>query len=337
MKTQLGIAALLGSLFASTAMAETYYVPGACDVKRGSLEIQNKSADGASLWVQLPTTPVEEIRYDINGKDGLVVRASEFMDRAQGFAIKTFSSTLSLKWNCAGTSYDLSTYTTPEIDYAIKAGSADFQILNLNPIAQKVRLEVLSSDDRVLATHEVSFEKSYETQRVQFQFPTDSSKLHVLGSGRLHSVLINAEGSRLPQQIHAPTKLDTPADQVYFLIGTKDNRSGESYVIGLQDPKTIETARQQISNPQLEKIIVAGISLGNHGVNRSFTSRDRSPYSWSVTRVDGFSDFALIDCDGSPDIVEENLMERIQTGGNICFWHYRVLRELTREQVMRGY
>lgn len=337
MRIQFGIAALIGLMTASTATAETFYVPGACDPSKAFLEVQNKGTSEAALWIQLPTFPVQEIRYDLGGKSSLVIRGSEFLDRAQGFGIKTYSNSLSLKWSCEKRSYALSSWTSPESDYLIQPGTGDLQLLNLAPVPQNVKLEILNGANEILATHEIAFQKSYETQRVQFQFPTDSTTLRISGSGRLHTVLLDEQSQRQKTLVRAPAHLETPADQVYFLISTKEARPDESYVIGMQDPKMIATARQQILDPQLEKIIVAGISLGNQNVNRSFTGRDRSPYSWSVSRVDAFSDFALIDCDGSPDIVEENLMERIQQGGNICFWHYRVIRELSREEVMRGY
>ncbi len=67
-----------------------------------------------------------------------------------------------------------------------------------------------------------------------------------------------------------------------------------------------------------------------------FFQKDKSPYSWSVNRVDAFADFAHIDCDGSPDITEERLMQKLNEGGRICFWRYRVVRELKAEEVSSG-
>ena len=92
----------------------------------------------------------------------------------------------------------------------------------------------------------------------------------------------------------------------------------------------------EIKNPMLAKIVVAGIELGNGGFNRALLAKDKVPYSWSVYRVDAFADFAHIDCDGSPELVEERIAQRLSEGGRICFWRYRVVRELKPSEINSG-
>ena len=330
----------LGIVLATTlAQAESFYVPGTCQPKQAALLFENKTALPQVYWVQLQTNPIQEIRFDLDAKSKLRVSANEIMDSAQGFAVKTYesSSDFNLSWSCAGQSFPLSSFTSPDLEYDLSAGAGDLQLLNLAPVQNDLRYQILDAQNSVLEERVLHFEKSYETQRLKLQLPVEAKRLKLSATGRVHSFLFGAQGTRIPGLVRAPTSMAAPTDKVYFLVSTRDANPRESYVVATEDPKIIATAREQIQNPKLEKILLAGITLGSQNMNRSFSSRDRSPYSWSVSRIDGFTDFALIDCDGSPDIIEEHLMERLQAGGNICFWHYRVIRELTSEQVQRGY
>jgi hypothetical protein len=335
-RTFIGLGIIFGAF---TAQAESFYVPGSCDTKQGALLFENKTDVPQAFWVQLQTHPIQELRYDLDAKSKLRVSASEMMDSTQGFAVKTYelSSDFNLSWSCAGKSFQLSSFTSPDLEYPLSEGGGDLQLLNLSPLQNDLHYQILDAQNSVMAEKTLHFEKSYETQRLQLQLPAQAKRLKLSATGRIHSLLFDAHGIRTTGLVRAPTSLAAPADKVYFLISTRDANPRESYVVGMDDPKMIATAREQIQNPKLEKILMAGITLGTQNINRSFSSRDRSPYSWSVSRLDGFADFALIDCDGSPDIIEEHLMERLQAGGNICFWHYRVIRELTSEQVQRGY
>lgn len=335
-RTLIGVGLVLS---ATRAAAESFYVPGSCEPKKAFLMFENKTAAPQAYWIQLQTFPIQELRYDLEPKSQLKVFASEFLDKAQGFAVKTYenSSGFQLTWSCAGQNFPLASTTSPEVEYELKPGPGDLQFINLAPLQNDLRFQILDTDGSALMDKTLHFEKSYETQRVSLNLPAEAKLLKISASGRVHSLLFDSAGIRTPGRVRQPAALAPPADKVYFLIATRGPNPRESYVVGMDDPKTIATAREQIRNPNIDKILLAGISLGSQGMNRSFSSPDRSPYSWSVSRVDGFTDFALIDCDGSPDLIEEHLMERLQAGGNICFWRYRVIRELSLAEVQRGY
>ncbi len=76
-----------------------------------------------------------------------------------------------------------------------------------------------------------------------------------------------------PASALKPVTLPVDTGKTYFLVSTKEAKPDEAFVIALQDPKMIATAREQIQNPTLEKIVVAGIELGNGGFNRAFFSK----------------------------------------------------------------
>ncbi|MGZ6395786.1 MAG: BP74-related protein, partial [Pseudobdellovibrionaceae bacterium] len=63
-----------------------------------------------------------------------------------------------------------------------------------------------------------------------------------------------------------------------------------------------------------------------------------SPWSWQVVEAQNYADFAHISCDGTPALVEERLNSWLQeTGGTICFWNYRVVRELTLRELTQQF
>jgi hypothetical protein len=163
------------------------------------------------------------------------------------------------------------------------------------------------------------------------------ARVEILASARLHSEAFFGDDERQsPPLAMTAATLQPDSNKKYFLVSAKGQSPNGSFVIALDDEEKFRTAREQINNPQLEKIVVARIALGNSQHNRAFNSRDKSPYSWNVTDVDAFADFAHIDCDGSPDLIEERLQQRLSEGGRICFWRYRVVRELSLPEVSTG-
>ena len=64
-------------------------------------------------------------------------------------------------------------------------------------------------------------------------------------------------------------------------------------------------------------------------MNRDFRAPGAPPWSWHLTRFDGFSDIAIELCDGWPSFVEADVPGWIaNTNGEICFWSYTVVEEL---------
>jgi hypothetical protein len=122
----------------------------------------------------------------------------------------------------------------------------------------------------------------------------------------------------------------------FFLL--ENGSRTQSFIAELQDPVVIAQALNQIARPNafLPRILIAQAQLTHNSVNRDWQHPSRAPWNWSVQEVFRFADFAMQECDGSPEFLDEILPYWLSGGGLICFWNYKVTRELTPEQVTTG-
>jgi hypothetical protein len=128
-----------------------------------------------------------------------------------------------------------------------------------------------------------------------------------------------------------------PAQKGRFFLFENDSRN-QSFVAELTEPTHILQAQLQIKNPQqsLPRILVAQARMKHHYHNRNWQHPSKAPWNWSVEEVFRFADLAMQECDGSPEFLDEILPYWVAGGGLICFWNYKVTRELTPEQVALG-
>lgn len=345
-KTSLRLSSWILSLTLATEAwaSDVVYVPGMCDPSELTLEVSNKSSEAQRFWTQVRfDDEIKEDPYDLAPKTTLKISAETFLLEKSGFSVKAWDkNTLSISATCKGSAkVPLNDVTSPEVTHWLPSGTTTIKmhILNLFLAKNKVTVTAFDSSRNFLGQREVVLTKNYVTESFKWTLTKEVAFVEVSGDQRLHSWLFfesNSEEKFSPAWVAKPKMLAASPELTYFLVSTKENRPSESFVIALSDAQKIATAREQIHNKSLEKIIVAGIELGHGNFNRSFSSKDKSPYSWSVHRVDAFADFAHIDCDGSPDLTEERLMQKLNEGGRICFWRYRVVRELTLQEVTQG-
>lgn len=345
-KTFITTAALLS--FGLTAHAsDVVYAPGDCPQDGVTVWVSNKTNRMQRVWTQTrETEALTETHFDLKPLSKIKITGSQFLEApSKGYSLKSWENgTLQIETQCFDEEkITLSGTTSPSVDHLLSAQTVAVKIslLNLHLDSQSVELNFVDNKGQLLSTKKVFLDKYYETVALKLSVPAGAAKLQIQGTDRLHSQAQLVEKSGVLRQspafVSKPQRLEAPADKTYFLVSTKDNKPEESFVISLDDSQKIATAREQIRNPSLEKIVVAGIEKGNGGFNRAFQSKDKSPYSWSVFRVDSFADFAYIDCDGSPDLTEERLTEKLTAGGGrICFWRYRVVRELSLDEVRSG-
>ena len=343
-KTSIGI--FLLSVLSNTAVAgEAFHSPSLCEPEKQILTLQNLTRSSQRAWTQvrLADGVVDEIQFDVKAQEKLQIKSSEFLSEMKYFSLKPMNSkAFRFTLSCEdGPTWVAGSLTSPHVTHYAPEGSRSFKIYlsNLFLKSQKITLRAYSKTQTLIAEKEITTENSYDTQSFKWNLAEDVSRIDIAGTERLHSDVFFIQNNRevqSPGLVTTPTRLPARDDKTYFLVSTKSASADEAFVIALDEPAKIATAREQIQNPSLEKIIVAGIELGDGGHNRAFLSRDKSPYSWSVNRVDAFADFAHIDCDGSPDLTEERLEQKLSEGGRICFWRYRVVRELTLEEVRSG-
>ena len=103
-----------------------------------------------------------------------------------------------------------------------------------------------------------------------------------------------------------------------------------SFVAELSDPLQITQALDQIQHPEQfqARILIGVIDAGSAGVNRDELSPWKNSWSWHVSRVVKFAELASQACDGSPEFVEDFLLSWLDSKSPICFWNYRIIKEL---------
>lgn len=343
-KTFLSTAAL-GLLLSLPAFgAEVFYVPAFCEPSLLKIHVQNPSSTAQRLWTQVRgTTELEELHFDFDSFEKRTISGEEFLGLSQGFSIKTWQpGILKISVQCDQESLiPLGQTTSPEVTHYFPRGvrSVKFNIQNLAWQSHPVLLTAYSLGGAVIGSRHFDL-KDYDTQAFKWTLHEDMARVEVRSEGRLHSWAFFPNGvseSFSPGVSLKPVVLEPDLSKTYFLVATRDARPSESYVVGFSDPEQIKTARAQINTTGFEKILVARLQIGHGGFNRNYFSKDHAPYSWSVSEVDAFADFAHISCDGSPDLVEERLMQYVNDGGRICFWRYRIVRELSASEVSSGF
>jgi len=161
-------------------------------------------------------------------------------------------------------------------------------------------------------------------------------KIRIQGKYPLTALFLSNTGS--PTALRPDrtiTEFSTKPQGSYFEMINVDK--DESFIFYSEDPKVIQEARFQILNPPLRKSLVASIQKGHDHTNRNLSSLTKTPWSWSVSEIFGFSNALGLDCDGTPSIVEDYLVPWLTSQQNICFWGYRIQRELNPEEVRTGF
>ncbi|UYL08011.1 hypothetical protein B9G69_013250 [Bdellovibrio sp. SKB1291214] len=322
--------------------AEVFYAPGFCDPKALTVFVQNKSAESEKWWTQVHENgAIKEGYQELDGKSEMKVAGTDFLSDKRGFSLKAGSANaLRFTATCDSQKLLLSSTTSPQVTHYLPMGlsSVKLSVLNLYMNSSEVTLKAFDLSGLLIEEKTLHFTKHYETQNLKWNLNRLVARIEASSFQRFHSEIIYGdEEKQSPPLVMNPVRLPADISKKYFLISTKTPSENGSFVIALDDAETIATAREQIRRPELEKIVVARIALNTGpGINRNFQARDKAPYSWNVTDVDAFGDFAHIDCDGNPDLVEERLQQKINEGGRICFWRYRVVRELTPSEVSTG-
>lgn len=342
--TPLFLAFLLSILASSSFASEVFYAPSFCDPQNLRLEIQNLSRQPQRFWTQVRQgLELEEQHWDIEAGARLSVEGSEFLQASQAFSVKPWQDrTLQFSVRCLEDSaIPLSSLTSPQVTHFFPRGTqtVKLHLTNLFLENQGVLLSAFDISGTLLEQKTVSLKNYYDTQAFKWNLARDVAKIEVHGDARLHSWIHYDTGIRdafSPAVSLKPVVLQPDLEKTYFLVSTRDATADESFVIGLTRQDQIDIARSQIKQIGFEKILVGRIAIGHGQENRNFFRPDKAPYSWSVLAVDAFADFAHISCDGSPELLEERLLQSLSDGGRICFWRYRVVRELTSTEVAQG-
>ena len=131
----------------------------------------------------------------------------------------------------------------------------------------------------------------------------------------------------------SPVTMSPPTDGHFFLL--TNSQKNQSYVVNITNPKLVSEARDQIQNPNSTsgRILIGQVGKNSGGFNRDFNDTKKTPWTWHVDTVLHFAELASQDCDGSPEMLEEMALPWIENSGVICFWNYKVTKELKASEI----
>lgn len=174
-------------------------------------------------------------------------------------------------------------------------------------------------------------------EKLNYQFSEKNSlwtSVRLQAENRFVAFQLSSTGSSLASEV-SPQPTATDPDAKYFVVSDRINPV-DSFIIKVTDPAMIAKAREQISQPKLEKIVFARIQKGHGQFNRNWSKPEKSFWSWSTLEVTNISDLGSTSCNGLPQAVEDRAELWINEPGRICFWSYRIKKELTALEVSTG-
>jgi hypothetical protein len=290
------------------------------------LLLTNPTQQPQSLWITKPVkTDIgpEEQKIDLPAHSKLEVSLAEYL--LESFVtLEGTSSELTIYWKHRpeGSWVALNWGTSNE--WRIAQGFMHLSLWIANPTGTTQKIQIQGPSHEVLETVTL---KSYETQNIITR--GGSGSLLIVGELRVALLgvddLLHVPVSPSPQVSHFAPQ----AKPGLFEVTNADH--SESFVVQITDAKLLLEARHQVEAPNafVSRLLIAEVSSGNDGVNQDPSSRLKTPWSWHVHQVYRFADFGSIDCDGNPSIIEKALpWWQSAKGGLICFWGYKITREL---------
>ena len=315
--------------------AEVLRWPQIC--RSGELYIKNKSNSPSSVWLQkFNKNLMRETEFELAANANLILPLEQ-ITKEERYSLLNLnqSNSFDVNYRCNGLSY---------IGSSLEGGSLTFKKTadNLNQIwiqnlftesnevqiefqdinYQKITLKIftLTSLESILyavpeAAKNWAFFKIFATHR--------SSVFNLTATGHDKPIAITPQKSQI----------DTAA--YYFLVGPRLG-SADTFVVKISDEKIAAEARELIRNPQKEKMLFARIQKNHQGFNRNWLKTEKSFWSWSTSEVTNFADLGSTACNGLPQEVEDRMDFWVADPGQICFWNYRVKKELTPLEVATG-
>jgi hypothetical protein len=124
--------------------------------------------------------------------------------------------------------------------------------------------------------------------------------------------------------------LSSHSGAVHFVVVVSHSEfSNERFVIALNDPVKIETARRILSGAEPQRIVSGALANGHGGFNRDV--RTGQPWSWHmIPESIEFVDTTAEIYDAMPSYVEENRHEWVNNIGRFAPWIGRIESEGTR-------
>lgn len=319
--------------FTPLAQAEVLRWPQLC--LQGKLQITNSTRQNVRAWLQKfsqATRTETEILVNANSTMNLAVSASNSEDRFTLLHFANPQNSLSAVLLCDDQRFPahsleggLLTFKKSDLD------ENKIWLQNLFSSLNTIHIEALDRFNKVISTKKITLQAFEQLNDKSFDSDLDWTSLRLSADNRFSAFNLTTAGSTNPNKIEIQ-KSETDANAHYFLIAPRDG-NGDSFVARITSSEMVQRARQLVAHPELEKMLFATIEKGHQGFNRNWSKKEKSFWSWSVTNVTNFADIGSTACNGMPQMVEDDVDQWVQDPGRICFWNYRVKKELTPNEV----
>lgn len=322
-------------LLTSISGAEILRWPQACNA--GELQITNLKDVGLRVWLQKfqPTLISEtEINIKPSGIHKLYLKTSSSRERFNIMNLNG-SDAIAVQFMCSTKVYRAHSFEGGNLTYR-KSDLPQSQIWlqnlytgnNLITVEyQNRRFEKIASSSITLAA------LGQYSYKVPLQFE-NWAYVKISAKQRFAAHNLTSVGSDGPFMVN-PQASNVDVKASYFVVAPR-SQVGDSYTVKTTSPEMIQLARDQIANPSLEKILFAKIQKNGGGFNRNWSKLEKSFWSWSVSEITNFADVGSTACNGVPQAVEDRVDTWVKNPGQICFWNYRILKEISADEVASG-
>lgn len=303
----------------------------------------NQGSESEPFWLQnYGSRPFVEKFYEVAaGEAQLFPLAETFVKDSNAIALK---SRLDSRWHfqtvCTEDANrpvvrELSREASPWKSFLGFSKLPTMTLAFVNLAQQETRFQVqFLAEDEVVSMQDFKASSQFAREDFKLSVPPKADRILVKSEGRWTGALTDAGKSirvidETVVQVPAKEPSDPNLPVRYFLMKSQTPGDNESFVVPMSQPKLIAESLDQIAQPEKGRLLVARMEKNLQGSNRDFLRPLKTPWSWQISEVLQYADFARISCDGSPSIVEERIDDWItSTGGAICFWNYRVIREI---------
>jgi len=314
------------------ALAQPWFLP---TEGVDSVILTNTSAQPQTVWVDAPNNPqapVAEMGVAIPANQSVSVNLSAFKNQTW-FQIKSYSQvpiTASATLKGQVTSVASGRSDTLEVQGGREDSAGFIELVNLSPNDQEVVVQESTEGGEIIVPLK-GFDRVQLPQLLEAQ-----QSYRILGQYPLAASFLSSQYSASAVPIVSEQKFKPDPSETYFLMANSSHT--QSFVFHSHDPNLIAQARSQLSNlPERQrKIFVGKVGFGHDNNNRDLIGPTHNSWSWNVTEAIKFGDLGSQSCDGNPALVEDNIKSWLAAPGGICFWNYKLIQELSLDQVASG-
>jgi hypothetical protein len=335
MKNHLLFNLILGIFTYHNVFAEVLHWPQLCE--GGELQIQNNSPHAFSVWLQkFDKNLVQEIEIELADKS-TIIYPLENITKDEHYSLLHFAEKLAVEvvYKCNNKTYAANSFEGGVITFQKSDNKENLVVVeNLYSGKNSVQIHLKDKYFNIIQTKDLelaSFKKYY------FDIPKDLTawtSVQINATHKYSVFYLDQQTNPKPLTVKPqPSEIDTKAN--YFLVGPRSG-AGDSFIVKITDTSIIEKARDLIKNPQKEKMLFAKIQKDHMGFNRNWSKPEKSFWSWSASEVTSFGELGSTACNGTPQQVEDRVDFWVEDPGQICFWNYRVKKELKTSEVAHG-